>query len=167
MITRPHIHMVQSQMEHAVLIKRVLELVVPHRDAPILVLPGWPVLRFLPTVRHHQEGRSPRARVSTISASLSWYSLATSLWRNMLLVLVHIGAHVPEVILPLLDLLVVPEGPELTPPQGIGHHVGAYPEGQLPDLVLPGPLQTAPGSLPPWGWPADFLRSAIEKNEVP
>ena len=132
----PHVGVVQFEVEDVILIERVCVLVVIHHDPAVLVLPGGPLLRRLPAVRHHQGFQLPPGQGVDHKGLVVLVELCNQFVEKRAGVLVHIWADVPEVILPLLDLLVAPEGPKLTSPQSVGYHVRAHPEAQLPDLEL-------------------------------
>ena len=50
--------------------------------------------------------------------------------------MIYVGAYIPKIILPLLHRFVVSKSSEFAPPYGIGDHVYACPEGNLPDLIF-------------------------------
>ena len=133
---RLHVCLVQLQVDDAVFIERILKLVLIHCDAAILVLPGWPQYRRFPGVRHHK-----RIKVSALhrvyhQGFVILVQPGDQLVQERAGVLVRVRGYVPQVVLPPLYLFVGLEGAEFAPPQRIGNHVHADPEGQLAHLVL-------------------------------
>nr|DAS40719.1 MAG TPA: hypothetical protein [Caudoviricetes sp.] len=145
---RLHVCLVQLQVDDAVFIERILKLVLIHCDAAILVLPGWPQYRRFPGVRHHKRIKVTALHRVYHQGFVILVQPGDQLVQERAGVLVRVRGYVPQVVLSPLYLFVGLEGAKLAPPQCIGDHVHANPEGQFAHLVfLRGFKQFAAGHL--------------------
>jgi hypothetical protein len=109
---------------------------VAHRHVDVLIHPHRPEGVLLPAVRHHHRVHAVPPLTGDHQRFIVQKQLGDQLVPKGGAVLVHVGLHVPQVILLLLDLLPPPEGLYLAAAHGVGHHVYAGPEGKLPRLEV-------------------------------
>ena len=135
---RPQVQVIQPQVKYIVLPESLVEGEIVHPHLLVLLEAGDGGLWNLPAVGHHQ------GIVAVPLAGVDYQSLVVLAQLGHQLVeehggvLIDVGFHVPQVVIPLFHLRAVAKRAELAPPHGVGHHVHTNPKGQLPELVLLG-----------------------------